>query len=181
MSDPHNPNRYGEVWPQDRLEASLAEMQALKPWIIVSGGWAWHFLSPKGHPELKHAHDHKDIDVFVEPLSVGTVVALLKERGFAKVRTKYDRYPSDEDFRRYEVTRLTPAERSIRITVDLFVRGDVPNRLIDGWRIVEPRFLLSLYSSIHSSDTCFAVQAAAELLERGIDPRGRAELLGDFK
>jgi hypothetical protein len=177
MGAPHNPNRYGELWPQERIDTGLAELEAVRPYVIISGGWAWHFMSPKGHAELKHAHDHKDIDLFVAPPDVAAVVATLLEHGFQKVWTKYDRLPSDEDFRRYEKTVEIAGAKPVRVTIDFFVRGDVPFREIDGWRVVEPRYLLSLYSNIHSSDKCFAVQAAAKLIQRGIDPVGRAELV----
>jgi hypothetical protein len=177
MGAPHNPNRYGELWPQERIDAGLAELEAVRPWVIISGGWAWHFMSPQGHAELKHAHDHKDIDLFVAPPDVAAVVAMLQERGFQKVWTKYDRLPSDEDFRRYEKTAELDGMKPVRVTIDFFVRADVPFRELDGWRVVEPAYLLSLYSNIHSSDKCFAVQAAAKLLQRGIDPVGRKELI----
>lgn len=67
MSAPHNKQRYGEIWPRWRIDVSLRELAPIKPWIIVSGGWAWHFMSPRNHTEYKHAHDHKDIDLFVDP------------------------------------------------------------------------------------------------------------------
>ncbi|NES80682.1 MAG: hypothetical protein F6K10_04360 [Moorea sp. SIO2B7] len=177
MADPHNPTRYGETWPQDRINACLCELESIKLWVIISGGWAWHFMSPKGHVELKHAHDHKDIDIFVKPENVALVVSTLKHRGFEKVQTKYDRLPSEEDFRRYEKIVEVDNKRPVRITIDFFVREDIPHRDIDGWMVVEPRFLLSLYSNIHTSDKCFAVQAAVKLIENGIDPEGREELL----
>lgn len=177
MADPHNPRRYGETWPQGRIDASLVELQEIRPLIVLSGGWAWHFLSPKDHTELKHAHDHKDIDIFVEPENVAAVVSILKSRKFRKVATKYDRFPSEEDFRRYEKTVETEPNKTTRVTIDFFVRRGVPNREIDGWRVVEPEYLLTLYSNIHSSDKCFAVQAAHRLLEKGIDPEGRPELV----
>jgi hypothetical protein len=177
MGAPHNPARYGETWPQHRIDACLAELESIKRWAILSGGWAWHFMSPKGHVELKHAHDHKDVDVFALPQDVSTIVTTLQARGFGKVWTKYNRLPSDEDFRRYEKTVELAGQNPVRVTIDFFVRDDVPYREIDGWRVVEPRFLLSLYSSVHSSDKCFAVQAAAKLIERGIDPLGRSELM----
>lgn len=177
MADPHNPARYGETWPQYRIDASLLELEAVKPWVIVSGGWAWHFMSPKGHIELKHAHDHKDIDIFVKPENVTLVVSTLKNRGFQKARTKYDRLPSEEDFRRYEKIVEIANERAMRVTIDFFVHHNVPHRDVDGWTVVEPCFLLSLYSNIHSSDKCFAVQAAVKLLDKGIDPEGRKELI----
>jgi hypothetical protein len=183
MAAPHNPTRYGEVWPQHRIDVCLGELAAIKPWVILSGGWAWHFMSPPNHQELKHAHDHKDIDIFVQPENVAQVVATLKQRGFDKVRTKYDGLPSAEDFRRYE-KGVAPekvgegADRGpVRVTIDFFVRADVPHRTIEGWQVVEPSFLLSLYGNIHSSDNCFAVQAAVKLLAQNIDPQGHEQLV----
>lgn len=84
MAAPRNPSRYGETWPQHRIDACLAEMESVHPWVILSGGWAWHFMSPVGHTELKHAHDHKDIDLFVPPGNVATVVSTLctKKAGY---------------------------------------------------------------------------------------------------
>ncbi len=177
MSTPHNKNRYGELWSQHRIDVCLAELEAVKPYVIISGGWAWHFMSPVGHTEYKHAHDHKDIDLFVQPTNVPMVVAILKSRGFEKVWTKYDKLPSEEDFRRYAKYVEEDDHPPVKITIDFFVRNDVPYREIEGWQIIEPKFLLGLYSSIHSSDKCFAVQAAVRLLEQGIDPVGRTELV----
>ncbi len=177
MSDPHNQNRYGELWPLLRIDTGLAELEAIKLFIIVSGGWAWHFMSPEGHREYKHAHDHKDIDLFVYPENVATVVSILKGRGFEKVWTKYDKLPSEQDFRRYEKRVEDENQISVKVTIDFFVKSDIPYRDIKGWQIVEPEFLLGLYKSIHSSDNCFAVQAAVQLINKGIDPVGRPELV----
>jgi hypothetical protein len=94
-------------------------LKAIKPLVIVSGGWAWHFMSPSEHIEYKHAHDHKDIDLFVHPENVATVLSILKNRLFDKVWTKYDRLPSEEDFRRYE-KRVDCDNQSIKITIDFF-------------------------------------------------------------
>jgi hypothetical protein len=176
MAAPHNKNRYGETWPQYRIDCALEELKQLKDMIILSGGWAWHVMSPDGHVEYKHAHDHKDIDLFVYPDKVADVVAKLKSRGFEKVWTKYDKHQSAEDFRRYEKVVNTNDRRNVRITIDFFV-NDVPYRTVKGWMVVEPEFLLSLYSNIHSSDKCFAVQAAVKLIAAGIDPVDRAELV----
>lgn len=175
MAAPHNPQRYGEIWPQERIDGALEELVLIKPWVILSGGWAWHFMSPSGHIELKHAHDHKDMDLFVLPENVATVVSSLKQQGFAKVWTKYDKHDSPEDFRRYEKVR-EDLQRPLRLTIDLFV-NQVPYREIQGWNVVEVKFLLGLYSNIHSSDKCFAVQAAVKLMQQGIDPVGRKELV----
>jgi hypothetical protein len=47
-------------------------------------------MSEKGHTEYKHAHDHKDIDVFVKKENVAEVVIILQQEGFQKVWTRYD-------------------------------------------------------------------------------------------
>ena len=176
MGTPHNPQRYGETWPQERIDASLQELEKLKDHIVLSGGWAWHFLSPIGHTEYKHIHDHKDIDVFVLPADVWIVIQRLEESGFKKVKTKYDKLPSEEDFRRYEKAHYSEGNKPFKITIDFFVK-EVPNIEAHGWKIVETKFLLSLYLNIHSSGNCFAVQAAVKLLEKNIDPLGREELV----
>ncbi|MDM8552090.1 hypothetical protein QUF72_18545 [Desulfobacterales bacterium HSG2] len=176
MGNLHNKERYGEVWPQYRIDACKKELEKIKPYVTLSGGWAWHFMSPLNHTEYKHSHDHKDIDLFVEPENIAVVVSLLKSRGFKKVWTKYDKLPSSEDFRRYEKRHFFKDGSSVKITIDFFVRSDVPIREIDGWRLTEPSFLLSLYGRIHSSDNCFAVKAASKLIHSGIDPVGRREL-----
>ena len=134
-------------------------------------------MSPPGHPEYKHAHDHKDIDLFVPPPDVASVVGTLKTNGFERVWTKYDKFPSEEDFRRYEKVIQPEGRNSFRIVIDLFVRSGVPYREIAGWKVVEPAYLLSLYSDIHGSGQCFAVRAADRLLAQGIDPVGRPELV----
>jgi len=176
MGAPHNKARYGETWPQDRIDRGLEVLEALKSQVVISGGWAWHFMSPEGHVELKHAHDHKDIDLFVHPHDVGPVVANLKSLGFEPVWTRYDRMDSAEDFRRYEKT-VPLRDTSMRLTIDFFVRN-VPFRVVrDGFRVVEPATLLTYYSNIHSSDKCFAVQAASRLLAQGVDPVGHPDLV----
>ncbi|WP_299606311.1 hypothetical protein [uncultured Aquimarina sp.] len=177
MGAPHNKKRYGEVWPSYRIEYALEALKTLKDLVILSGGWAWHFLSPEGHTEYKHAHDHKDIDLFIDPKDVASVMCILLENGFQKVWTRYDHLPSDENFRRYEKTVIAENEKSIRITIDFFVKSEIPHRTVKGWKIVEPTYLLGLYSNIHSSDKCWAVQSAIKLLDKGIDPLDREELV----
>ncbi|MGH1387067.1 hypothetical protein [Kordia sp.] len=177
MGAPHNKKRYGEVWKQDRISLSLLELQFLREFVILSGGWAWHFLSPTGHTEYKHAHDHKDIDVFVDPKNVAEVMYVLHQRNFKKVWTRYDHLQSEENFRRYEKTVETDEGKSIRITIDFFVKSAVPSRFVKDWNIVDPTFLLSLYSNIHSSDKCWAVQASIGLLAKNIDPLDHSALV----
>ncbi|WP_299186821.1 hypothetical protein [uncultured Aquimarina sp.] len=177
MGASHNKKRYGELWPSYRIQYALQILIPLKDIVILSGGWAWHFLSPVGHTEYKHAHDHKDIDLFVDPKNVAEVMNILLENDFQKVWTRYDKLPSDENFRRYEKTVIIEDEKSVRITIDFFVKANIPVRNTKGWMIVEPSYLLGLYSNIHSSDKCWAVQATIKLLDQNIDPLDREELV----
>ena len=177
MGAPHNKKRYGELWPSYRIQHAIAAIEPLRDFIILSGGWAWHFLSPIGHIEYKHAHDHKDIDLFVAPEHVAQVMYILQEQDFIKVWTRYDNLPSEENFRRYEKLIDISNEKSVRITIDFFVKADIPTRKVKGWMIVEPSYLLGLYSNIHSSDKCWAVQAAIKLLDQNIDPLDKEELV----
>jgi hypothetical protein len=177
MGAPHNKKRYGEIWSQNRISHCLIELQFLRELVIISGGWAWHFLSPENHTEYKHAHDHKDIDVFVNPKQVAEVMTVLHQRNFKKVWTRYDHLESEENFRRYEKTVETNTGKSIRITIDFFVKSEVPSRIVKGWNIVDSKFLLNLYGNIHSSDKCWAVQASLKLLAQNIDPINRKELV----
>lgn len=176
MADPHNPDRYGEVWPQYKIDACLLALQPLKNFVVLSGGWAWHFLSPKGHTEFKHAHDHSDLDLMVPPRTVTSTMVALRGAGFEKVATKYDRLPSEEDFRRYEKVEDDGINPPFRITIDFFVK-DVPIlQTPGGWLVVRPDVLIGYYSNIHSSTSCWAVQAAQRLLAAGVAPES---LVGD--
>jgi hypothetical protein len=172
MADPHNVKRYGETWSQVKIDRYLEELVKIKPFVIFSGGWAWHFMSPKNHIELKHAHDHKDVDIFVNYENVTTVIKLLMDNGFKKVPTKYDKLKNNNDFRRYE-----KVVDDFRVTIDFFIARNISTRIIEGWTVVEPTQLLTFYRSIHTSDNCFAVMAADLLIKRGIDPVGREELV----
>ncbi len=46
----------------------------------LSGGWAWHFMTPAPHVELKQARDHKDVDVFVAPANVSDELSKIRKR-----------------------------------------------------------------------------------------------------
>ncbi len=163
MGDPHNTKRYGETWDQKKIDSYKEELAHFKDYVILSGGWAWHFMSPEGHVELKHAHDHKDMDIFVHPKRVGTVMGILLSRGFKKVATIHDNKPSKEEFRRYE-----KEVNGYRLTIDFFVR-DINFTDVKGHFVVDPKILLTLYSNIHSSNNCFAVLAASKLIEEDVD------------
>lgn len=176
MGANHNIKRYGELWPDYRIEHGLIILEQLKQWIIISGGWAWHFMSEQNHTEYKHAHDHKDIDIFVNPKRVPQVMRVLLEHGFQKVWTRYDYLPSQENFRRYEKTDWLESGKQIRITIDFFESASVETITVNGWTIVEPKTLLGYYSNIHTSDKCWAVTAALKLLKQGKDPVGNTLL-----
>jgi len=177
MSAPHNPERYGETWPQYKIDWTLAAIEPLQPYVVVSGGYAWHFMSPEGHPEYKHAHDHKDVDLYLPKANIATVMGMLSGMGFEKVRTKYDDNP---DFRRYEMVMDDGSNRPFRITLDLF-DGDVESiETPSGWRVVRPDVLLTFYKTHHSSGSCWAVQSASILLDKGEAPEnlvGRGYLI----
>lgn len=122
------------------------------------------------------------MDIFVEPQYVSTVIRLLDQQGFLKAYTRFDNRPNNDDFRRYE--KITNSGK--KLIIDFFVRKDIQVRQVQGkgilgalftWNVVDPRQLLTFYKTIHSSDNCFAVKAAAELLKKGIDPVGRPELV----
>lgn len=186
MADPHNEERYGETWDSFLIRSYLWEFwsedpqESLHNFVIFSGGWAWHFMSPVGHTEFKHIHDHKDADVFVLPPDVPKAIDILGRQGFKKVNTRFDKLPDNSDFRRYEKT----TKNGKNLIIDFFVRKDLQVREVSNqgvfgfckWKVVEPQQLLTFYKSIHSSDNCFAVKAAADLLAKGIDPVGRSEL-----
>jgi hypothetical protein len=66
MADPANPARANEVWNPYRNAVLAREIEAIREFGALSGGWAWHYMSPP-HVENKQLHDHKDVDLFVYP------------------------------------------------------------------------------------------------------------------
>jgi len=174
MSAPHHPARVGELWNETRLAIILNEIEAIRDFAVISGGWAWHFMTPPAHTEFKHAHDHKDVDVFVAPANVGMVIDILKRRGYKKSWTRFDRLPDSQDFTRY--TKIVAMKNEVvKIMLDVFI-AEVPHVAVGEFRVVEPKFLLSLYGRKHGSDQCFAVRIASKLLAQGINPVGRPEM-----
>lgn len=153
----HNPSRYGETYDVEWINMQIEILNVIKDFIIISGGWAWHFISPP-HVEYKHLHDHKDIDIFVEPSNIRQVQIELETLGFRRMKTKYD----NNEFIRYEKVQ----DESKKIVIDMF-KGVVPFIEIDNWKIVDPKYLLELYYSVHQSDQCIAVQSGRELLRKG--------------
>lgn len=99
MGDPHNPKRYGEVWNRIRWTVLSNEIDAVKEYGVLSGGWAWHYISPP-HEEEKHLHDHRDIDMHVFPHRFAELAVALKDRGYRRQTTRFDD-PSGE-FIRFE-------------------------------------------------------------------------------
>ena len=180
MADLHNPERYGECWQQYKIDAYAADMEHLKPFVVFSGGWAWHLLSPRPHPERKHAHDHKDVVIHCPKKNVGTALGMLFSMGYKKVPTKYDRHQTPGEFRRYEKVVNDGEHPPFRLTVVFFV-GNYPILATkDGWNVVRPDVLLSFYGNIHSSDKAWAVIAATKLRENGeglANLSGRGDLL----
>lgn len=176
--DTQNPARDDELWNERRLQEHEDVIEILfekspDAWTI-SGGHAWHLMSPRGHIEKKRFHDHSDLDIFVVPSMFPSVLPLLKRLGFNKVQTRHD--DPSKGFVRY-----TKFKEGGKIVLDIFVE-EVPSVLVSygaaNYRIVEPTHLLGLYSSVHTSTTCTAVLAAKELLAKGISPIGRPELIG---
>jgi hypothetical protein len=106
----------------------------------------------------------------VPPRTVASTMSILHGLGFEKVRTKYDRLPSDEDFRRYEKVVEVEGHEPFRLTIDFFVK-DVPTlQCPGGWLVVRPDVLIGYYSTIHSSKSAWAVVAAKRLLDAGQSP-----------
>ena len=99
MGDPHNPDRYGEKWNPVRWAVLAVEIDAVKQYGALSGGWAWHHMSPP-HEEEKHLHDHRDIDMHVFPDRFAELVQVLEARGYKRQKTRFDD-PSGE-FVRFE-------------------------------------------------------------------------------
>ncbi|MCE9668504.1 hypothetical protein LY474_11840 [Myxococcus stipitatus] len=168
MGAPRNPKRADEPWNPRRLLIGEAEVRALAPWVTVSGGWAWHFMAPP-HEELKRFHDHKDLDLFVEPARFPELVPVLTARGYRHVWTRYD--ATSTHFYRYE-----RHDADGKVVLDVFARR-VPSVETQGVRVVEPSTLLSFYGDGRGAEEGVSVAAARRLLARGLSPIGREELV----
>lgn len=203
MGDPPNPLRIDERWNPHRVAVLDREIGAIREFGVLSGGWAWHFMSPP-HVECKQLHDHKDIDMFVYPHAFSSLVGLLRERGYAKTWTRFDD-PSKEFIRfsrhvehacpdcledgviqeggRFECVHCRASwpespTRVVKVILDLFVEAVPELVLASGHRVVDPPTLLSFYGVRHSSEACVAVKAARELVARGEPVPGHASLVG---
>jgi hypothetical protein len=168
MGDPRNPKRANEPWNLDRLRVMETELRALAPLVTISGGWAWHIMAPP-HEELKRFHDHKDVDLFVEPERFPELVQVLTGRGYTRIWTRFD--ATSTHFYRY-----SKYVGDAKVILDVFVRH-VPSVQVGDIRVVDPATLITFYGDIHSTDDCVSVIAAKRLLERGISPIGREELV----
>ena len=166
----HDPDRYGEIYTHN-MDFQFSTLERLKPWIIISGGFAWHFISPP-HVEYKHLHDHKDIDIFVTPENFTHVQLDLTEHNFYRMKTKYD----NNYFIRYERILDKNLMTESKLVIDMF-KGNTQSIEVKGWRLVDPKHLLSLYYSVHQSDHCIAVQAARKLMAEGKDLIDNEELI----
>ena len=174
MSAPHNPARLGELWNSERLGVLRTEIEAVRSLVVISGGWAWHYMTPNGHIELKHAHDHKDADLFVQPDRFATLVGLLKDRGFVRTWTRFDDRPGADTFYRYTKS-VEAANGAVKVMFDVFVE-EVPFVRIGEVQVVEPNYLLSLYGTKHSSDLCLSVRIARKLLAAWENPVGHSSM-----
>jgi hypothetical protein len=175
MGAPHNTKRYGEQWNQNDLAVMSAEIERYLDLIVVSGGWAWHYMSPP-HDELKHAHDHKDADVFVVPEKLWMLLDRLKADGYEKTWTRFDGVT--DDFVRY--TKIIESDaKPVKIIFDIFTE-EVPSvETSSGVAVVEPMYLLSLYGKKHSSIECFSVAIAKDLIAKGEGAVGHPKM-ADF-
>lgn len=168
MGDPRNPKRADEPWNPERLRVLEREVLAIAPLVTLSGGWAWHFMAPP-HEELKIFHDHKDVDLFVEPERLPELIHFLSERGYHRTWTRFD--ATSENFYRY-----ARHVDDVKVLLDVFVRR-VPSVPVGAVRVVEPSTLLSFYGHIHSTEDCVSVLAARRLVAQGLSPIGREELV----
>lgn len=171
MGDPHNPKRAGELWNQERIEVQLVEIAKIKDLIVLSGGWAWHFMSIPGHKEVKTHHDMKDVDIFVKPEEFETLRQKFIELGYQRQHTQWDN-PSGKFY------RFTKYYDGGKIVFDVFLE-DIPYVDVNTYKVVDPIKLVSLYGIKHSSEQCLAVQAARLLITKGINPIGRPELTNE--
>lgn len=175
------------MWKQAKLIAQLDTVKSIRDYVTVSGGLAWHLMSPE-HEESKELHDHKDVDLFVIPRMWPNVVSWLKSVGFQRYYTKYDnttpgfyRYGKSEEYHPpgKTVAPWMPLPH-VKVLLDLFLE-EVPFIMVRGFKVVEPKYLLSLYGVKHLSERCTAVKAARVIVSRGESPVGRPELLAGFE
>ncbi|HET6384940.1 MAG TPA: hypothetical protein VFJ58_16215 [Armatimonadota bacterium] len=168
MAAPHRKDRYGETWDPAQIAALSTEIHKVREWAVISGGWAWHYMSPP-HAEYKHAHDHKDVDLLIPRRSFAALMAAVQAAGYQREWTRFDGLTPD--FYRY-ATVVPGGGRPVKVLFDIFVEDAPWVETPSGMRVVEPGYLLSLYGKKHSSDLCFSVQIARDLVRRGENPVG---------
>ena len=209
MGDPHNPARIGEIWNPIRWQVLANEIEEIKEFGALSGGWAWHYMSPP-HKEEKHLHDHRDIDIHVFPDRFAELVVVLKERGYHRQTTRFD--DASGEFIRFEkyFTDVCPACKEegvdqedgrllcvgcgyepksipdpVKVIYDLFVHK-VPTIEVNGYTVVEPVLMLTFYDknkdkdAKHGSNQCVAVQAARKIVKAGGEIVGNKLLVGEY-
>jgi hypothetical protein len=160
------------TWKQEKLLEQLNVVKLMGDLVVVSGGLAWHLMSPP-HVENKTVHDHSDIDLFAIPNRSQETFQKLKELGFNRYWTKY----TTKNFYRYGKT-ATRDNKRVKVLIDLFI-DEVPFIRIGEYQVIDPKHLLPLYESTHSSKNCTAVVNATKLMKKGIDPVNRPELIGE--
>lgn len=172
MADPHRKSRYGQQWPANEIHVLGGQVELLAPYVVISGGWAWHLMSPY-HVDYKHAHDLKDIDCFVHPTRITEFVIFLKSLGYTREKTKYDHMSAFYRFVRHvDDPHLS---ETTKVVLDIFI-AVVPFVNVGHYCIVEPLYLLSLYgkhnpdSRLHGSGQCWSVQNAQKLVDQGESP-----------
>lgn len=191
MGAPHNKSRYGETWNEIYTAVMALELSNLQGVlggsiqnVTISGGWAWCIMTPK-HTDYKHAHDLKDIDLFVKPEFIGEFVEWLGLLEYTREHTKYDHL---SPFYRYtKMLRgmgcgpkfVTNIEK--KIILDVFVQ-DVPSVLCQSYSIVEPQTLASFYgqhnpdSLLHGSGQCWSLHLAKRIMANGGSPLDNREM-----
>jgi len=162
------------MWKNEKLQAQIKTVEAVKKFVVVSGGLSWHLISPP-HEEKKTIHDHSDVDLFVFPEHAGTVIGTFKSLGFNKYWTKYDGI--DKNFSRYGAT-IQEGEKRVKVLIDLFVE-EVPYYVYNNFNIIDTEYIMTLYGYKHMSAECTAVKSAKRLLARGESVVGRKELIDE--
>jgi hypothetical protein len=100
------------TWKDEKLSAQLDVVNALGNLVVVSGGLAWHIMSPP-HVEEKIMHDHSDIDLFAIPETSYEVFSKLKSMGYSQFWTKYN----TKNFYRYGQT-IQKGEKRVKVLID---------------------------------------------------------------
>jgi len=181
-----DPARAGDEWDENRIVTVHYELLKLPDYAVLSGGWAWHYMSPP-HRESKLLHDHKDVDILIPVVRAQEFAAFFKSDGYAKIWTKYDRFstsgrPEKKYKEFYRVEKHVPcALTNVKVQIDVFLQ-DVPFVTVASCnlKVVEPKILLSFYSIKQcTTDDCTAVLGARKLLAKGLNPIGRRELIGE--